>query len=191
MMAAQMERKPSFRGIDPSFGRLDVHCAAFVSHWLRIRGDDDIPHLEEWAALLPASFATRLFRAELLTDDARVLFLGSELNGDGEILELRSLYANMPHRRTQGVRNMHRVVSSPCGYCFESEHISAEGRSVRTQTVVLPLLTYRSEAPQIVGFSAALQRKAAHAGLIVGMKLRVTAKWWLNVGSGVPGTPPS
>ncbi len=187
-------RTGATRGIDPAYGRLDVHCAAFVSHWLRIRGAEGVPHLEDWAAALPISFATRLFRAEVRADDARLLFLGSELSGsEGEHVDSRSLYANIPHRRSQGLANLHNVLSTPCGFCFESEHLSAERRRIRTQTVVLPLLTYGDDTVQnvgqVVGFSAGLHRMPTK-GSIVGMTLKVVAKWWLDIGSGVPAAPP-
>ena len=184
-------RKGTTRGIDPAYGRLDVHCAAFVSHWLRIRGDEGVPHLEDWAAALPLSFATRMFRAEISADDARLLFVGSELSGmDGDDTDRRSLYSNIPHRRAPGLANLHNVVSTPCGSCFESEHQTADRGLILTQTVMLPLLTYGDDTVQIVGFSAALNRKGTAKGLIIGMRLKVVAKWWLDIGSGVPPSPP-
>jgi hypothetical protein len=122
-------------------------------------------------------------RAEVLTDDAVIIFIGSELearrprNFPGS-----SVFMPFPGRRVAGIRNLHDVVSRPCG-------LMRDGQLARYQThfrdIMLPLAPSSGHLPQIITLSWDWN---AASNPTPGPDPPTFE--WLDIGAGVPSYPP-
>jgi hypothetical protein len=137
-----------------------------------------MPTVEAWLSTVPAWIATNSLRAELLSGDALVLFIGSDLifrrarNSSGS-----SIFAPFPSRRESGMKNLRAVVTHPCGIVRQG---TVQLSEQPLKDVVVPLQAPRNRLPQFIVFSWDLPGNGP-------------VPWqasWLDIGAGVPAEPP-
>jgi hypothetical protein len=164
--------------------------ALFLDHWKSIRDAGRlVPTLDAWLTQLTATIAVHKWRAELLPDDAMLLFSGSALIARQSVGRAgESLCDRHPWRKKSVLANARTVVHHPCGYGVEMSYVSSLGNHLRVQTIILPLSVPAGRLPQLVGFSGDLAGCPAQETIGVGGK--VESVWWLDVGAGIPAINP-
>jgi hypothetical protein len=168
---------------------IDPRVRAVIQHWKGLMPlGARMPTAAAWRSGLSTDIAPWTFRVELLTDDALVLFMGSEITARrGESNEGRSLFSYRPEGRPTGMRALRNAVLTPCAYWFQLAHPTTEGRTIQTQGIMLPLATEATQPPQVVGYSVDLARKRPNERFL--LATRLVAFRYEDLGFGVPAAP--
>ena len=165
-------------------------CRLFVDHWKSLRDGAVVPSLDAWLTHLPASIATHKFRAELLPDDAFVLFNGSaNIARRGRNNTGGTLLDGDKASRQQQLGNLRHVISQPCGLWVERRLQGSTDVTLWTQTIVLPLNLPSGRWPQVVGYTCEIDNRPINV-VFSGSAERLGVEW-IDVGCGTPRAVPA
>jgi len=164
-------------------------CHTFVAHWAGLRVSGFIPTTEDFLDRPLFQFAPYLYIIELIGDDAVVRLQGTGLDARWTAqLTGRDLHEGLPTKlKKRSLANMRHVVAQPCGYLARNVYTTSLNRSVTDDLVQLPLAVREGRPPRLVCLSL-MERDEDMEETVAGFHTEALA--WLDLGAGVPATPP-
>jgi len=163
----------------------------FFDHWRELRGDALVPDSSRFLDTPSFRFMNTVYICDVVPGQGAIVrFHGTELverwGADFTGKELHA-YIN-PEAKKSSLSNMENAVRQPCGYLVGVSFVASSGRALQTQMILLPLAAKDDHAPRVVGYP--MQN--------VGLKLQEAVNSiaethnliWLDIGAGVPDTPP-
>lgn len=166
-------------------------AAAFVAAWRELCKDTATPHYRVAFQQLSNVIIPRLVILEAAPGDkyiirfmgtARAEMWGSDLTGTDTLLLMPPAIA------AAAKRNLALMLKHPCGMHNVTDHVTAAGREVETETVTVPVANDPGAPQRLLNFSEEISTLAY--GDPAGQVRNVAQRQWLDVGAGVPAKPP-
>ena len=165
-------------------------CRAFFDHWRAERGDEIMPTSEHFLDVMPATFVSRIYIAEVTALDTVVRYQGSEFEKRwGVDLTGQEMAAHQPQSlRAQLHQIMNVVAGFPCGYFSNSRFLTSRQRLLEVWMVRLPLAVQPGRPYRVVNYAA--QHEVLGEAEVALHEFETLASTWFDIGAGVPGQPP-
>jgi hypothetical protein len=160
----------------------------FFDHWRSLCTTDNVPVAENYVDNIEPRVAPYLLMYDLLPDDLHVRFQGDEANKRvGVNLTGQSWFSinhYMPKEMVLG--NCQDCVTYKCGVWGESTYVTASGREITLENIMLPLIAQDGRPPRLVNISALMAEITEKDRKVRVVPRRMT---WLDAGFGVPPHP--
>jgi hypothetical protein len=165
-------------------------CCNFIDYWAGLRGKSKFPTFKQYSETMSGGLTPCTYVVELVDEEAIVRFQGTELVKRWQVDHTGDdIHAGFPQNaKTQSLRNMRDVATHPCGLLWRSIYLTPKKRSVVSDCVLLPLAVEEGCLPRIVQYSAKVGNDPYaddDTEFLSALEFD-----WLDIGFGVPTSPP-
>jgi hypothetical protein len=169
---------------------LSPDCAAFFTHWKSLRKDGALlPTSEDFLDAANPKFAAATMIVDLTGEALIVRLAGTDLvrRWDHEITG-ETIHAAKPQAfRAKLVENVLRMLEHPCGCRLVNRYATNRQRSIRSESILLPLSAKNGRPPRIVMFSRELDPRDDGEDLT--SEHETIEAGWMDIGAGLPAAP--
>jgi hypothetical protein len=161
----------------------------FYEHWRSLCTADDVPNSEDYVDRMEPRAASYMLMYDLMPDDLWVRYQGTEASiRVGVNLTGKSWFSINHYMPKQLVlENCRDCVAYKCGVWGESAYVTASGREITLENIMLPLRPKEGRPPRLVNISALMEAiKAEDGAKAQVLPRRMT---WLDAGFGIPPHP--
>ncbi|MBL8629502.1 MAG: hypothetical protein JNM81_07730 [Rhodospirillaceae bacterium] len=161
----------------------------FIAHWRSLCTASSISVAEDYLDRIEPRIAPYILIYDLLADDLHVRFQGDEAGKRvGINLTGQSWFSiNNYMQKELVLDNCRDCVAYSCGVWGESIYITASGREITLENIMVPLAAKDRRPPRLVNISALMDKIKDEDG----KNSRVVPRrmTWLDVGFGLPPHP--
>lgn len=171
---------------------LSESCQEFYRQWSNLVSQELAPHTRDFLTNPDPSLISNVYVLEVTELGPLIRFMGTGLvELRGKDMTNTIFGAGLPQEQLDGlVRNCASVTGHPCGLAEVAEFSTSTGRSMRMETVMLPLMVDDGRASRLCTFSQVLEspRDEDLAELRFKSGKKVI---WIDIGAGVPANTPA
>lgn len=166
-------------------------CRAFYRHWQSLRDADEIPHTVDFLDRSDPVLIPQAMILEITENGTIFRFVGTSLVELWGVDQTNTVFgAGLPDKvRHALTQNCNTVVTQPCGMVEVAEFVTRSGRPFHMESLLLPLAVDLGRPPRICSFSHVLDEIEEHEDKDPRYRSKRQDRW-LDVGCGVPDTPP-